>query len=199
MKIKAISLWEPFASLVAWGAKHNETRSWQWPGDLLPDIVAIHAARRWGSDVARMCQASPFSNVLREHGVSVSLKGRPNLPFGCVVCVARVRECVATLNLPLARGTQRECPQGSDGFSEHLDYAMARHPIQMASLAGKYLEHCPNERHFGDYRIGRYAWSLDSVQRLEVPVPATGRQSVWQWEVPKELEDTVRRIELPGR
>jgi hypothetical protein len=43
--MKAISLWQPWASAIALGVKTIETRSWQtsYRGPLL-----IHAARKWG-------------------------------------------------------------------------------------------------------------------------------------------------------
>ena len=47
----AVSLWQPWASLMAGGAKKVETRSWRWPKEL-PAIVAIHAAKTWNDVVS---------------------------------------------------------------------------------------------------------------------------------------------------
>lgn len=45
--MKALTIWQPWASLVAWGAKRFETRSWPAPRTLKPgDLLAIHAAKR---------------------------------------------------------------------------------------------------------------------------------------------------------
>ncbi|HAK73370.1 MAG TPA: hypothetical protein DCP36_06840 [Sporomusaceae bacterium] len=38
-----------------------------------------------------------------------------------------------------------------------------------------------NEIAFGHFEPGRYAWILSNVRRIE-PVPAKGRQQLWEWE-----------------
>ena len=44
--MKAISLWQPWASLMAAGAKHNETRSWRTCH--FGDLVVCSAKKRLG-------------------------------------------------------------------------------------------------------------------------------------------------------
>ena len=34
----------------------------------------------------------------------------------------------------------------------------------------------------GDYTLGRYAWKLVNVKKLPEPIPARGRQGLWEWE-----------------
>jgi hypothetical protein len=46
------------------------------------------------------------------------------------------------------------------------------------------------ERAFGDYAPGRYAWLLADVRRLREPVPCLGWQKLWR--VPAEVEAAVR-------
>lgn len=43
--MKAISLWQPWASLIACGAKTIETRSWPAPSTVVGARIAIHAAK----------------------------------------------------------------------------------------------------------------------------------------------------------
>ncbi len=38
-----------------------------------------------------------------------------------------------------------------------------------------------NEIEFGDYTIGRYAWILANVRKID-PVPARGMQRIWNWD-----------------
>lgn len=40
------------------------------------------------------------------------------------------------------------------------------------------------ERAFGNYVAGRYAWFLDNVQPIVEPVPARGALGLWDWEQP---------------
>jgi len=41
------------------------------------------------------------------------------------------------------------------------------------------------EKAFGDYTAGRYAWILEDVRMLPEPIPAKGMQRLWQWEMPR--------------
>lgn len=61
MRIKALTVWQPWASLIAHGVKVFETRSWatKWRGPL-----AIHAAGRWGRDIDMLVQRSPYPALL---------------------------------------------------------------------------------------------------------------------------------------
>lgn len=34
---------------------------------------------------------------------------------------------------------------------------------------------------FGDFAIGRYAWELTEMHKLQEPVPAVGKQGIWNW------------------
>ncbi len=37
----------------------------------------------------------------------------------------------------------------------------------------------------GEYSIGRYAWILEDVESLDVPIPAKGHLGIWNYEVNK--------------
>lgn len=37
------------------------------------------------------------------------------------------------------------------------------------------------ERAFGDYSPGRFAWILEDIEPLAQPVPAKGKQGLWEW------------------
>lgn len=90
MKIKAISLWQPWASLIAIGAKRFETRSWPtaYRGPL-----AIHAAKRWTNDEKNLCCKEPFWEALTEFCIGPPHGFDHDLPLGCIVAVAELRDC----------------------------------------------------------------------------------------------------------
>ena len=46
----------------------------------------------------------------------------------------------------------------------------------------------PDELALGDYTPGRYAWKLANVKKLPEPIPAKGRQGLWNWEPPEGKE-----------
>ena len=93
--MKALSCWQPHASLVAVGAKKNETRSWatKYRGQL-----AIHAARKWNAELRSLCQTEPFCSALLTHaGITPRLwrgfTGSP-LPLGCILAICELVDCV---------------------------------------------------------------------------------------------------------
>ena len=45
-----------------------------------------------------------------------------------------------------------------------------------------------DELALGDYTPGRYAWKLANVKKLPEPIPAKGRQGLWNWEPPEGKE-----------
>jgi hypothetical protein len=95
----ALSLHQPWATLVAHGLKRCETRSWRWPstGPALPAVIAVHATIGMSKAQRDLCVKSPFSEALTECGVNVAAVYtdgcHPSLPRGAVVALARVGAC----------------------------------------------------------------------------------------------------------
>ncbi len=50
------------------------------------------------------------------------------------------------------------------------------------------------ERAFGNYTPGRFAWQFSQVYRLREPLPARGSPGVWRWTPPARLD--VERSEV---
>ncbi len=76
--MKAITLWQPWASLIAWGEKQYETRSW---GTAYRGEIAIHAGKR----------------LVRNPDLWYELYGKYdliNVPLGMVVTVARLETVI---------------------------------------------------------------------------------------------------------
>lgn len=154
--MKALTLWEPYASAVAVGQKKIETRGWptKYRGPL-----AIHAAVRNHDD-----ERGFFDDVMtglhpieREAWQAHCQCEYDALPFGCIVATCRLVECCRI--------------EGAGDVSA-------------------------TERIFGDYRAGRWAWFLADIERLAQPVPATGRQGLWDWEQPGLLQRTLNQMQF---
>lgn len=86
--LRAISLWQPWASLMALGAKHIETRS--WPTDYR-GYVAIHAAQKWNADLRELTYSEPFWESLNEEYDQAN-----DLPRGVIVAVGHLSGCLST-------------------------------------------------------------------------------------------------------
>jgi hypothetical protein len=87
-----LSLWQPWASLMALNAKKIETRS--WPTDYR-GLVAIHAAKKWDEEVRDACRGWPFEEVLFGDGEEQFAKDE-DLPRGCFVALGKLRHCLST-------------------------------------------------------------------------------------------------------
>ena len=82
--MKAITLWQPWASAIAHGWKQNETRGrrtlWRGP-------IAIHAAKVWGP--IQKAAARRLSGIIEKPADHFD-----DLPRGFVVCTANLVDCV---------------------------------------------------------------------------------------------------------
>lgn len=151
--MKALSIMQPWATLIAQGAKRIETRSWEtsYRGPL-----AIHASKGlpgWVADVVRSDPqfATALGNLLDPRG-----KVLGDLPRGCIIAICQLVS-VKFIGAN-ADGWSWTGPDGRQ-FSYQLT---------------------DRERAFGDYTPGRYAWLLDDVRPLDVPVPARGALGLWE-------------------
>ena len=86
--MKALTLTQPWATLIAIGAKWIETRSWatEYRGPL-----AIHSARRFPSVARDLCIEQPFFATLSRAGYRAS-----TLPLGMVLATSTLVDCLPT-------------------------------------------------------------------------------------------------------
>lgn len=157
--MKAITLTQPWATLVALGEKKIETRSWRtnYRGPL-----AIHAAKTFGrggeKDIRAMFDQFPeFERVLGQHGWSLK-----TLPRSAVIATCQLVGIVSTAQLAM-----QTCHEwtGPDGRLYRFDLT-------------------ENEYTFGDYSVGRYAWLLADVKQFEICHSASGALGLWEWWMP---------------
>lgn len=165
--IKAITLTQPWATLLAIGGKHFETRSWKT--DYRGPLV-IHAAKtmpRYAKDFiaySRTCHEWLVNNDIR-----IGPLARPEswIPMGQVVARTFLVACVQVNEYTKTHGAWIDPVRGP---SYHI-----------------VLPPNPPELEFGDYSDGRWVWVLDETQALPEPIPAKGAQGLWNWTPPDEL------------
>jgi hypothetical protein len=90
--MKALSILQPWASLVVHGHKRIETRS--WPTHHRGPLI-IHAGGRFRKRQWDLCRESPFQECLAAAG----LQRLRDLPLGCVVGMVNVLDCVPVSDL----------------------------------------------------------------------------------------------------
>lgn len=88
--MKALTLTQPWATLVAIGAKRFETRTWQ---TAYRGPIAIHAATGFPTDARILCTRDPFRKALAAAGYYADTE----LPRGCIVGVADLHGITSTV------------------------------------------------------------------------------------------------------
>lgn len=146
--LKAITLYEPWASLMAIGAKVNETRPVRTThrGD-----IAIHAAKvspNFSEDVA-----VDAINAFKSRGLVPSLN-----TLGCILAIVDVWDVQPADNF----------------FRQHL-FNQEQHK---ELVAGGMIPLTEEEYVFGGYAPGRWIYRTRNLRRLKNPVPTRGYQSI---------------------
>jgi len=79
--MKALPLWQPWASLVAIGAKRIETRHWPAPASVIGQRIAIHATKT--TQHLDIASEAPFNQYLTPE----------DLPLGALIATAVLHRC----------------------------------------------------------------------------------------------------------
>ena len=132
--MKALTLTQPWATLIAIGAKSIETRSWKTN---YRGLLAIHDAVGGYTDDVWFAKVEPFYSCLRRAGI----ESRQQIPLGGIVAICYLADIKPTGEVHITQ----------------------------------------QERAFGDYTPGRFAWFLDDVTRLTPPIGVKGKQGLWDW------------------
>ncbi len=143
--MKALTIIQPWATLLASGKKRCETRSWKtnYRGEIL-----IHAGGMKYNYFSDVCQCS---KTLMGHFRDAGIGGDEDmqaLPFKAIIGKARLVNCVLIDRLT----AELICKQ---------------HPEEFA---------------FGNFAPGRYAWVMEDAVLFDKPIPASGKQGLWNWE-----------------
>jgi activating signal cointegrator 1 len=138
-----LSIIQPWASLIAIGAKRIETRSWKTD---YRGPVAVHASKNFPD--WSLCFHEPFRSALNEFRDTYSI----TIPTGAIIATATIADCVPVDLVPPDLLTEQE-------------------------------------RAFGNYMPGWYAWILGEVKRLQQPIQCRGALGLWT--VPTEIEEQL--------
>lgn len=171
--MKAITIWQPWASLWVCGAKQFETRSW---ATSYRGPIAIHAGKilchRFSCEVDGSVFAPAVNASLWPGETFVDsaceLDTWEELPRGEIIATAELVGCHK-----IVRHGGRGMPWEGPGWLE-TDHGI--------------YEPTDQELLFGDWTPGRYAWEITNINLLDTPIPAKGRQGLWNWDAAKAGE-----------
>lgn len=150
--MKALTIWQPWASLIAAGAKPYEWRGWCAPLSIVGQRIAIHAGARpvQKPEIAQLLHQIWTNPVESSLIVKIALPlldrwhtSPGALPLSTVLCTA-------VLGTPITAATWAE-QHATDGFdSNRIDHS-------------------------------KWAWPLTDLETLDPFEPATGKQGFWEW------------------
>ena len=182
---RILTVWQPWATLLALGVKRVETRPWSasYRGP-----VVIHAAARPPDDFLRLGPGGFGAEVVSdEYLVNEMADGSFRLldlcneeswrlPLGAVVGVAELVDV-----LPV-----EACSERRAHLCRTVDGGLLHHAPLDAPFAGGETERVlDREVPFGDFTEGRFGWIFEGARVLDRPVWWKGAQGLRR--VPEEL------------
>lgn len=148
-EIRLLTLWQPWASLVAEGLKRYETRS--WPTDYR-GLIAIHAAKRPIVKEEKLAIlyacGGGGKGYTNEQFNALKRVLNSDLPLGEIVAIVENTSCLKMV----FSGAQSD---------------------QIAIWDQTIIE-----RAVGDWHPGRFAFQLENILKLPKPFPFTGSQGL---------------------
>jgi activating signal cointegrator 1 len=175
--IRAITIHQPYATLLALGLKQYETRTWPtshrglllihasarqgWTNEALCESMLRH--ERFGPALLGIKKTDPFAKFSKEQILEL-------FPRKCVVGICDVTNCQKG---PEIRDSLGEDEQSVGDFTQ---------------------PYTPRRHSFGKVGPMVYAWRCENPKRFAKPIPWAGAQGIW---IPTpELLDLVR-FEVP--
>jgi activating signal cointegrator 1 len=159
--MKALTMTQPWATLVALGENSIETRSWstRHRGPL-----AIHSAKGFPADARELCEMSPYREVLARAGY----RDASELPRGEIIAVATLVDVMkfkkSTLKDIRARAARGEFPRHEADFGDFSagrfgwilkDVVRLKDPIPAKGMLGLWEFECSSIRLYCTERIQR--------------------------------------------
>lgn len=173
--MKAISIKQPWASLIVHGIKDIENRTWACPKKYIGQRVLIHASKAswtWHRVI------NYFTKPMRDIFIKIGYNGAwlRGLPTGAIIGSVQIVDCV--INHPSVWAEKTE------------NYTIGMNPKLHEDISGKRVV---------------YNWVLANPVLFENPIPAKGKLSFWDYpgelpfdEILEANKDVLKRIKEKG-
>lgn len=167
MIIDCITIWQPWASLIAIGAKPYEFRGWVPPKHMISKPLGVHA----GARPVRKSEVLDLLDRLRGHsdGPHPCLHGDKAVPF-----LEKVLAGLDAPDMPIFGEPAFRLP-----LSAVVCTAILGQPKRGDDCAREFGFDAGNDSdRAGTFNWG---WPLTGVREVLPPEPARGRQGFWKW------------------
>jgi hypothetical protein len=153
--MKALTIKQPYASLLAHGIKKYETRSWS---TVCRGPIAIHAGLANPCKVIRDLFGMPQHNALISATRRCGYKTYSDIPTGAIIATAHLAMCRIIRVDDFGRIYMESPCTDRKIYVDEQEIAM------------------------GNWAPNHYAWELGNVKILPEPIPAKGQLGLWGWQ-----------------
>lgn len=160
--MKALTIWQPWASLIIAGAKPYEFRGWRPPASLIGQRIVIHAgaAKRPRDEIQLLIDLCRWRQV-------------PLVaPFWAETCLI-AEKAGAVLHQALAR----ELP-----MSAGIGTAIVGEPRLGTEIAEEFGVPRANDSDRDEH--ANWGWPMREIEAWPEPIPMRGFQGLWNWQTP---------------
>ena len=157
----ALTIWQPWATLIAEGMKPFEFRGWAPHQAMWERRIAIHAGAR---------------PVRRDEVVALLLQLQSRYP-GSAAGTGLVRHAEAIALLQRISLTPRSLPLSAVLCTAQLGVPIRNHQLA-AAMGVDLINDSDRDEHTN------WGWPLTEIERLEPFMPARGAQGFWTWRRP---------------
>lgn len=164
--MKALTIWQPWASLIMAGAKPYEFRGWRAPRSLIGQRVVIHAAARKidGEDLTLLFNVL----ALREKSAEIARAAAET----CLI----PEKAIPVLNRAFG---------GELWMSAGIGTAVIGEPRIGTDIAEEFGVPRANDSDRDEH--ANWGWPMLDVEAWETPIPMRGAQGFWNWPDPDQL------------
>lgn len=162
--MKALTIWQPWASLIIAGAKPYEFRGWRAPRSLIGQRIVIHA----GATKIPATEVAKLFVALRDRDLS-----EPNRIAAAMTCLDTEKA------LPILGRAWSPGEEGPLPMSAGLGTAIVGEPRDGFEIAEEFG--VPFANYSDRDEEANWGWPMLEVERWDVPVAMKGRQGFWNW------------------
>lgn len=167
--MKALTIWQPWASLIIAGAKPYEFRSWCPPASLVGQRIVIHAAARKIDKE----ETSDLYNVLR------------NREACSTIAAAAAETClIANKALPIL-GRAWIPFRDPLPMAAGIGTAVIGEPRLGTEIAEEFGVPRANDSDRDEH--ANWGWPMLDIEAWPEPVPMRGKQGLWNWPDPNDI------------
>lgn len=170
--MKALTIWQPWASLIIAGAKPYEFRGWRAPQSLIGQRIVIHAAAK---KIDRD-ETEALYHILLHRERSPGLK------------LAAAESCLHPEQaLPiLKRAWWPELPDHDPlPMSSGIGTAIVGEPRLGTEIAEEFGVPRANDSDRDEH--ANWGWPMLEIEPWETPIPMRGAQGFWNWPTPDQF------------